>query len=223
METPKIAVEEYDWKPLLEAFETYATITLKMLAPRELSGDPNHGVTEVGFKLVLFGFFATRTELFDVESEREVESGRIDVFVRHRATKALLVLELKYVRVGFLEKARANITQTTSHTVIHQQYRRVNEELLGLEWRELKKVTKNDFYCGAKTTTCIDQLVLDAVSQASRYTDLLTRGEIRRLANPPAVIHYAVAIGIGSRVHCTEVYKMHSLLCTENKKKKKGE
>lgn len=215
METPK--EEEYDWSSLLSTFEDYGTTVLKMIAPRELSGDPNFGVTEMGFKLVLLGFFATRLVDFEVESEREVEGGRIDIFVRHRETGSLLVIELKYLRLGFLEKARKGISQSTPNAIVNKQYKQVNEEILGLEWNALKEVSKLDFYNGIKTTTNIETIVLEATSQASRYTDLLTRGGIRRLPDSKRVIHYVAVIGVGSRVYCAEVHKMHSLVIVEKK------
>lgn len=211
---------DYDWSIMLDEFEQYGTETLKMLAPCELGGDPNYGVTELGFKLVLFGFFATRKKEFDLESERQVEGGRIDVFVRHIETGALLVIELKYVRLGFLDDACRGVTKMTSHTILHKQYKTVNEVILDKEWKDLAKMQKRDYFNKCITLTSIEQVVLDAISQASRYADLLTRGEIRRLTEPCDVIHYAVVIGVGSRVHCTKPYTMHTLLPVETKTKK---
>lgn len=217
METTKETVV-FDWSILLDEFEQYGTETLKMLAPCELSGDPNYGVTELGFKLVMFGFFSTRTKEFYVESERAVEGGRIDVFVRHLESGSLLVIELKYVRLAFLDKTCKGITKTMGHVLVHKQYKLVNDELLKAKWTNIERLQKRDYFGMRLTLTSIEQIVLDAISQASRYADLLTRGEIHRLTEIPNVVHYAVVIGVGSHVHCTEVYKMHSLLPTVIKK-----
>jgi hypothetical protein len=77
---------------------------------------------------------------------------------------------------------------------------------------------KRDYFDKCLKLTSIEQIVLDALSQASRYADLLTRGQINPLAVIPSVIYYAVVIGVGSRVHCTKVYTMHTLLPTVTEK-----
>jgi hypothetical protein len=213
METTK-ETSVFDWSILLDEFEQYGTETLKMLAPCELGGDPNHGVTELGFKLVMFGFFATRTKEFRVKSERHVEGGRIDVFVRHLESGSLLVIELKYVRLAFLDQTCKAITKTMGHVLVQKQFRLMNDVLLKEKWTTIEKLHKRDYFDKCLKLTSIEQIVLDALSQASRYADLLTRGQINPLAVIPSVIYYAVVIGVGSRVHCTKVYTMHTLLPT---------
>jgi hypothetical protein len=44
-----------------------------------------------------------------IESEREVDGGRIDLFLSHQETNSALVVELKYARVGFLRSTESGL------------------------------------------------------------------------------------------------------------------
>ena len=90
------------WDDVVRELRRFTKNGLALLASRELDGDPNQGVTELGFKLALLCGLGNTFPDIVVESEREVEGGRIDLFLYHDKTKSSLVIELKYVRVGFL-------------------------------------------------------------------------------------------------------------------------
>ena len=96
------------WRDLIEELITGARDALYHLAPCELDGDSDKGVTELGFKLVLLGVLKDHTDELNIESERVVDGGRIDLFLTHKKSGTSLVIELKYGRVGFLSTTQLN-------------------------------------------------------------------------------------------------------------------
>ena len=131
------------WVHVVLAMRQFAQNALRLLADRELDGDPNDGVTELGFKMVFLACFGNPAGPFadiELESEREVDGGRIDLFLLHKPTNSALVVELKYVRVGFLAST-ANVPY--SYTALHKLWKDENEKIGRLDKEKRLEVRRS--------------------------------------------------------------------------------
>lgn len=133
------------WNGIVIAIKTCAQKALALLANRELDGDPNEGVTEVGFKLAILACLANLSSFsgLEVESEREVDGGRIDLFLYHEVTQSALVVELKYVRVGFLLSTEKALK--LNYRAKHKLWREENDKMVHLSKKEKREVSSFSF------------------------------------------------------------------------------
>jgi hypothetical protein len=184
--------KEQQWPSLVKTLIEKSSIILSFIENCELDADANHGVTELGFKLSLL---AGISEDLSVESERDVEGGRIDLLLSD--TESVLVIELKYLRVGFLEWTR--MSPNTGHKTKHLKWKKANDTVAGLSPENVIKVRVREYYNQKETLRSVDAISKNATQQAERYCKALREGGIHRLEEKKSLF-YVVIIGIGKTV-----------------------
>jgi hypothetical protein len=213
-EVPATPQERVAW-----AVMTALPLVRRALSPlpgRELSGDPNKGVTELGFKLAWMTALCAVEPDLTIESERVVEGGRIDLLLA--LGTHVEVLELKYVRVGFLDRVRF----TKKWLIFHARCRVANTALNSLTrndfWNQMFRRYQFDSSSGQPVYRMLKRghrvRKFDLVSiaaecrsgrkQAQRYCKTLETDAIDPLPLGPArSLGYHVIVGAGTRV---EIY-----------------
>jgi hypothetical protein len=124
---PEVDKDLVFWTTVVETLRECSTKGLALISDRELDGDPNKGVTELGFKLVLLTCLANIPTFKDVTvvSEKVIEGGRIDLYLTHQNTA--MVLELKYERIGFTESTRCS--PSTNYKTKNSLWRKENDRI----------------------------------------------------------------------------------------------
>lgn len=200
-------MEEETWETLVNRLRDFVSKTLSLISPIELDGEK--GVTEMGFKLIVLAFLSTR-DGYEVESERVVEGGRMDIFVRDRH-RGVLIIELKYVRIGFLSLSK--MPTSTPHTTKYATYKNVDEKVARMEYKDLlllinrrytKTLDKNGKSTQQLSNESLSDIIDGANEQLGRYSKALLTGGIRPV-DKNTKIHSVVLVGIGRRVISTEV------------------
>ena len=188
-----------NWEIILKELKSFTSSGLALLADMEFDGDPNNGITELSFKLLLLGALASPTECLGnlrVESEYSVEGGRIDLILFHDQTKSALVMELKYNRTGFYVPTAVSFkfkrTFPTRWTLALQNG---NEEIKRMS---LDKLDEAEFQTNGKSMK-IYQKRKNAKDQLERYCRSLREGGVRRIPKETR-IYQVVFFGIGKRV-----------------------
>lgn len=187
----------HEWLPLLNEMRQFTRRALSMLAPRELDGKPECGVTELGFKLILLGFFATKPDtMYRVVSEYVVDGGRIDLLIEHLHTHAVLALELKYQRMGFCNSVRY---YPNDHKMQLTAWKSENARICALPRVAFLEVKMRDYYQSVKRVRTVAVIVNEAIEQVKSYALKLKEGEIGRL-KPECKVSWAVMLALGGRV-----------------------
>jgi hypothetical protein len=200
-------MEEETWETFVNRLRDFVSKTLSLISTIELDGEK--GVTEMGLKLIVLAFLSTR-DGYEVESERAVEGGRMDIFVRDRH-RGVLIIELKYVRIGFL--ALSKMPTSTPHTAKYAMYKNVDEKVARMEYKDLlllinRRYTKTLDKNGKSTQQLSNERLSDIIDganeQLGRYSKALLIGGIRPVEKNTK-IYSVVLVGIGRRVISTEV------------------
>lgn len=187
--------KQQQWSSRVNTLIEKSSTILSFIANRELDGDPNNGVTEMGFKLSLL---AGIPEDLSVESERDVEGGRIDLFLTD--TESGLVIELKYLRVGFLESTR--MSPNVGYKEKHLKWKQANDTVAGLSPEQRMKVCVKQYYNRKESLYSVHNIVIDATKQVRGYCKALREGGIRRLEDKKSLF-YVIIIAIGKTVLST--------------------
>lgn len=201
-------MEEETWETLVNRLRDFVSKTLSLISPIELDGEK--GVTEMGLKLIVLAFLSTCPR-YDVESERVVEGGRMDIFITDRQRGGVLIIELKYVRIGFLSLSK--MPTSTPHTAKYATYKNVDEKVARMEYKDLlllinrrytKTLDKNGKSTQQLSNESLSDIIDGANEQLGRYSKALLTGGIRPVEKNTK-IHSVVLVGIGRRVISTEV------------------
>jgi|WetSurMetagenome_2_1015567.scaffolds.fasta_scaffold80598_1 hypothetical protein len=203
-ETNKIDDFE-EWTQLLDELRGLISRTMKLVPSRELTGESEKGINELAFKMVILSHLSTKYETLKIVSEREVEGGRIDVFVQNIKTQAILIIEVKYVRIGFIEKAVVN--PKAPHSKRFALYKAVDEEISMMDQFTLKSVVNRAYMkpnCPVKTENLSD-IMQSALAQSKRYCTALLEGGVNPVKNKDIKIYYTAITGIGTRVVVQEL------------------
>jgi hypothetical protein len=203
------------WTTRVTELIRHARNGLSYLAPRELDGDPNEGITELGFKLVLMTGLGIGEQLQDlqVESERSVEGGRIDLFMYHEASNSALVVELKYVRIGFIETTKEAFNLPFLQK--HRKWKEEDDNIALMTTQEKCQIHVRNYSTNRETKkkemslVSVHTIMLKAVNQASRYCHALREGGLRRLDTNVRLFQVGI-IGIGKSVITTSVHEFIS-------------
>lgn len=95
--------------PIITKAKKLVEQALVNTSSRELSSDANEGITETSFKLMWMTAILSLDPNAEIHSEYETNTGRIDLLVRtsnHDDDEdTLILLELKYIRCGYLSSA----------------------------------------------------------------------------------------------------------------------
>jgi hypothetical protein len=193
------------WETLMTNIKEFVGQTLKLTASIELDGET--GINEQAFKLVVLAYLSMHQDRYEIESERQVEGGRIDILIRRiDEPDDVLMIELKYVRAGYLELSR--MPSSTPPTKKYAIYNSVDEKVSRMDYKDLLLVI-NRRYNKTPPSETIANIIDGACEQNKRYEKSLKMGSIRPLKN--SSIHSVVLIGICRRVISTDVYRRENI------------
>ena len=187
---------------LLQELKIYCEKALSKIHPMEMSGDPNRGITELGLKLLVLGFLANRKESFKIVSERHIQGGRIDLMIEYCDENSnviyIIVIELKYIRIAFLQYKTRQDTWQTKNNALPLDVK--SEE-------DLNDFFQCDYYPDKQLNAYqklnlipLNKIFKDAKVQCLNYTLKLIQGNI----NPIKLkcnVYSCVIIGIGTHVY----------------------
>ena len=189
--------EGYPWEELIEKIKIFANNALALTSSLELDG--KDGISEMGLKLVMLSYLTTQRDEYEIESERTVEGGRMDLFLRHKDSSNVLVIELKYLRVGFLDSCK--VSSTISHTKRYAKYNEVDRDISQMEYKDLLGITNRRYNDGKLSTETLSSIIDAAHEQNKRYgKGLFACSSIRKPLEKNTCIHTVVIVGIGRNV-----------------------
>jgi hypothetical protein len=206
-----------EWTRLIDTLLVYARRGLVLLAPREMDGKPEKGVTELGLKLLLLGHLGNLPAegVVVVESERELDGGRLDLCLIDERTQSVLVIELKYLRTSFLTLTPYSAKHTAKQQ--HAQWDTADKKVAALlakheTWKEVCQVDYNRVQiggcdgeqCNKATVVTLDTIRDEAVEQAVGYCGALRKGQIRPIGANMRLF-YVVVIGVGRNIVASRV------------------
>lgn len=180
-------------------------VAFDSLSARDFDGDPNSGITEQTLKCMLVAVLRVTYPDIRVSSERVVDGGRLDLLLVRGGH--VEVLELKYIRTGFLSFVRYSENPRVFYANIKAGLRKVREHAnpLNMQYRttgssrQRRRSGRDD--------------VEAAREQATRYVKGLVLGDIDPL--PKATdwsVGYHVICGVGPRVlvACDRLVFLHT-------------
>lgn len=190
--TPHLEDREYI-KQAIAASCTRVEDAFNTLNARDFTGDPNHGITEQTLKCMLVAVLCTYYPDVNISSERTIDSGRLDLLLV-RGTHAE-VLELKYVRAGFLSFVKYSTNNRVFYANIKAALTKVRDHASPLDITYREKTNTRGLDRSAR------DLVASARSQATGYVNSLALGDIDPLPKTCNwTVGYHVICGIGLRV-----------------------
>lgn len=146
------------------------------------------GLSEAGLKMVLFGLLASQsdTHTWEVLSEEKIGSaGHADVVLKQTSGQEAVVIEMKYVRAGHLNRHRdGNATSLP----LRKGLEKTLDDLDVMSIEQLKSQKSKTWTKGDRT---IQNQIKDAVVQCQRYA---------RGWNQNDTVRSVVIMGVGRRV-----------------------
>ena len=207
-------IREY-WRNLVKEMKVFIENGLSLIASCELDGDSNKGITELGFKLMVLCFLGNNLTVYKdliIESEREVESGRIDIFLYNPVKKTALVIELKYIRIGFLESTKEvyKFGYKEKHKIWEKEDNKISllnvKDIGNINVRQYTTINMNTNEKEMKLIS-IRSIWRDASKQATRYCKALREGDIRKIDDNIRLFR-VVIIGVGRSVIRVGLYEI---------------
>lgn len=212
VETASIDNAQAFWTCVLDEVLTAVETTLCRLSPRELDVDPNNGITETGFKLCIVTAMTVLHPHIHLESEREVEKGRIDLLMCDSGhpeagrDPSCLALELKYIRLASIMHplTKYNSAQKFPEKLVKwEKLRRIimSADLNNLLDTQVKFLAKED---RSGENNSINDLLFEGTCQNIEYCRAIRRDVDSRIGFKSSLMH-AVVLGVGSKVLQTPV------------------
>jgi hypothetical protein len=165
---------------------------LKKMHSSDLDGAASHGLNECGFKFI---FVASLDGDYLVESERDVEGGRVDLIISDLGGENVLVIEFKYIRLGFMVGCKCGTAD--NFYAKHKKFNVFAAELLDMSSAELKRQTYRT--PSAKYRSVAEEKT-EAFDQVGRYANALKNGTKDPLPKTVKHIETCVIIGVGNRI-----------------------
>jgi hypothetical protein len=207
-----------EWARLIDTLIVYARRGLALLAPREMDGKPDKGVTELGLKLLLLGYLGNLPAeggVVAVESERELDGGRMDLCLIDERTHSVLVVELKYLRTSFLTLTPYSTKHTAKQQ--HAAWDTTDKKVAALltqheTWKEVCQMDYNRVQTGGcdgeqrkkAVVVTLDTIRDEAAEQAVGYCGALRKGQIRPIGANMRLF-YVVVMGVGRNIVASRV------------------
>lgn len=104
-----------------------------------------------------------------------------------------MVIELKYLRVGFLESTR--MSPDVAYKEKHLKWKQANDTVAGLSPEQRMKVCVRQYYTRKESLYSVNNMATEATTQAQRYCKALREGGIRRLEEKKSLF-YVIIIGL---------------------------
>jgi len=189
------------WERLLNDLKNYTENTLSFLSSYELDGNPNNGVTEVGLKLIIIAFLSSGldTKCYKIESERTVEGGRIDLTITHYPSKSTLIIELKYIRVGFLEITK--LKEISNQRQVRRLWENTNNALQKMTTDDMLTLRYREYFSGEEELVSLKTKLQDALKQVAKYSVKMKEEQNKKqVIDKDFTIFTTVIMGIGCRV-----------------------
>ena len=173
---------------------------------RFLSSDPNKGLSEFSFQLLLYtNFINQKLDKFTFTMEKIIEGkSRCDLFIKNDETNEVIIIELKYIRISYLKPARQQYTKNeiAYQIILENIYNKIKDDsteklLTLLKWSEYIVSTKDTTDKEIKYETIknvMDKAETQVKIYAKQYQNMLDW----RTKQPK--IYYLVIIGIGFRI-----------------------
>ncbi len=193
MATTKEETKEDGMDKLIDSVKNAVTRvehSLSKMHSSDLDGAASHGLNECGLKFALLPYLDGD---YFIESERDVEGGRLDLLISDGENA--LVIELKYVRCGFMTGAKYGVKDALS-----TKFKKFNDfaaKLSTMSWDDLKKESYR-LSSGGRIT--VEAEVKEAWTQAERYVAALKHGHKDPLPASIKNVKPFVIIGVGNRV-----------------------
>ena len=146
-----------------------------------------------------------------IESEREVENGRIDLFLYNPKKKTAIVIELKYIRIGFLESTKEayKLGYKEKHKAWGKEDNRISllnvKDKGNINVRQYTTINMNTNEKEMKLIS-IRSIWKEASKQATRYCKALREGDIRKI-DADIRLFRVVIIGVGKSVICVGLHE----------------
>lgn len=174
---------------------------------RFLSPDPNKGLNEFSFQLILYtNLIRNIPTKFTVIMEKIIEGrSRCDLFIKNNTTNEILIIELKYIRISYLNASRIRFVndEFKYQKILEDIYSKIkddnNEKLLKLlKWSEHIVSTKDNKITKDIKYETINDILVKAEIQAKTYSKQYQNNLDWRTKQPK--IYYMVIIGLGFRI-----------------------
>lgn len=152
-----------------EAIER-AENTLNLLSPFEFNGDAKNGaMTEFSLKLLLLQTLAHDKRVI-VENEKNISGGRCDIVLWNLEKTCAHIVELKYVRCGYL--TRTDWSSRDFYAVRDEKLKSSAEAIHNLK-NDHELLNETSMVAGCKTRKTIKSQIDDANEQCRRYINSL--------------------------------------------------
>lgn len=123
----------------------------------------------------------------------------MDIFIHHQDTDSILVIELKYIRIAFLERTQ-QVVNEKRYKIKHASWREENLRVSTLSRKMLLEDVKvRRHYNGSCFLESMDSILLKGINQADTYCRGLKTSGIRPVPKDTRLFR-CVFLGIGSTV-----------------------
>lgn len=197
---------------LLRHLGDHVNRTLSHMSVCELDGDTKKGISEMTLKFIIVSYFVERASLYDIYTNT-TPNEKVDLHIRHRDTQAILLLRIKYTRIGFLEATRA--ARTTPIKEKLSLWEKENERILQMTPSELEHVqfryNNNNMNPHQQKSPCL-MTVEKSLSLAVSYNHVRALEILRSFSldvnhqQEQDTIYHSVLFGIGQRFVTTTLY-----------------
>lgn len=186
--------------------------TLNLLGSRFLDPDANKGLTELSLQLLLFNNFVNKENigLEIIEIEKIIETGkRCDLYIKNKDNH-ILIIEIKYIKISYLEETRKAFNKETTILEKHSLWNKINNDIKKMENKDILKLKRwSDFVKSTKEYNpnkyqSIEFIMDTALNQSENYSKILNNSDWRKIKQYK--IHYMVIIGIGFNLIRSKIY-----------------
>jgi len=185
--------------------------TLNLLGSRLLDPDSNKGLTELSLQLLLFNNFIIKDFLdLEIEIEKSIEPGkRCDLYIKNKDNH-ILIIEIKYIKISYLEESRKSLNNDTTILEKHVLWDKINKNIEKMDDKEIFKLKRwSDFVKSTKEYNVdkyqtIGFIMETALNQAENYSKILNTNDWRK--KKQFKIHYMAIIGIGFNLMRSNIY-----------------
>ena len=181
---------------------------MKSYPGRFLNSDPNQGLSEFSFQLLLYtNLINQRLQGYTITLEKILEGySRCDLFIRNDETNEVFIIELKYIRISYLKASRQQFTNDGKkyQKVLEDVYSKIKDDskeklLTLLKWSEYIVSTKDNNtsvkeFKYEPIQKVLNKAEIQAMNYAKQYQNMLD------WRTKQTKIYYLVIIGIGFRI-----------------------
>lgn len=211
---------------LLNFILTEVTTTFRNLTQLDFDTD---GISEIAFKLLILGLVQKQPTINEhyniVQSERWVDDGldskkgRIDLYFQATDLTHALVVELKYVRAGYIVDPNINPMPYILREKMTDKEHRLDRALQGInsDWTiaaNLPYKLSYDKKSRKEIRSTVQELYDTGKGQSFDYSEWLRNGKLFQAVDRSTIpeIYHTVVVGVGNKVFCPDFvrYSFHA-------------